>query len=267
MSLKEDWLQKAKEIQEKNDKIMARIPEEYRHYVQHLSRASKVAKKVVQLDKELEGAGYFTTENGTYLNITNAYLTVAGKNAMLTDWVEEKDYRFSIENEIITLKEKFFIKSVIKITNEKGEEIRRATSTVPVNIGGSGVDRTNPFENGETSAVGRALTFLGMGRQLGEIASYEEVVEADRLGEEQQQVAKEGFIIDSFEFKDETRNAGKIRLVDSNGELQVIAGWGRVFKEFISKVDVGSRVKIKTEPFTTQTQEQAQKLVEYECVA
>jgi len=267
MNLKEEWLQKAQTIQEKNGLILAQIPEQYRHYVQYLSRASKVAKKVVNLDKELEEAGYFTTENGTYLNITNAYLTVAGKNAMLTDWVEEKDYRFSIENEIITLKEKFFIKTVIKITNEKGEEIRRATSTVPVNIGGTGVDRTNPYENAETSAVGRALTFLGMGRQLGEIASYEEVVEADRLGEEQQQVAKEGFIIDSFEFKDETRNAGKIRLVDTNGEIQELFGWGKVFQEFVDKAGAGSRVKVKTELFRTQAQQEAHKLVDYEIVA
>ncbi len=267
MSLKEEWLQKAKEIQEKNDKIMARIPEEYRHYVQHLSRASKVAKKVVQLDKELEEAGYFTTDNGTYLNVTNAYLTVAGKNAMLTDWVEEKDYRFSIENEIITLKEKFFIKTVIKITNEKGEEIRRATSTVPVNIGGTGVDRTNPYENAETSAVGRALTFLGMGRQLGEIASYEEVVEADRLSEEQEAAEPEGFIIDSFDFKDETKKAGKIRLVGTNGEIQELFGWGKVFQEFVDKARAGSRVKIKTELFRTQAQQEAQKLVDYEIVA
>lgn len=46
--------------------------------------------------------------------------------------------------------------------------------TASVNIGGRGVDATNPIENAETSALGRALGLAGFG-SLESVASAEEV--------------------------------------------------------------------------------------------
>lgn len=49
--------------------------------------------------------------------------------------------------------------------------------TASVNIGGRGVDATNPIENAETSALGRALGLAGFG-SLESVASAEEVLTA-----------------------------------------------------------------------------------------
>jgi hypothetical protein len=53
-----------------------------------------------------------------------------------------------------------------------------ATGHARVFLNGSGVDATNPLENAETSAVGRALGFLGYGLYGTGIASAEEVLRA-----------------------------------------------------------------------------------------
>lgn len=52
------------------------------------------------------------------------------------------------------------------------------TAHARVFLGGNGVDATNPLENAETSAVGRALGFLGYGLYGTGIASAEEVLRA-----------------------------------------------------------------------------------------
>ena len=51
-------------------------------------------------------------------------------------------------------------------------------------LGGSGVDESNPLENAETSAIGRALGFLGYGVYGTGIASADEVLQAQALRQE-----------------------------------------------------------------------------------
>lgn len=56
-------------------------------------------------------------------------------------------------------------------------EGKQFVGTSSVNIGGKGVDATNPIENAETSALGRALGLAGFG-SLESVASAEEAVTA-----------------------------------------------------------------------------------------
>lgn len=271
----EELREKAKAIREKNEKTIESIPEKYRHFIETLSKTSRVSNKILQLTPELTELGYFATERGTFLKVDQPYLTVAGKRANLVDWTEEKQYRFSIENEIVLIKDQPFIKSVVTVLDESGNAIRKGTSTVPVNIGGSGVDSTNPYENAETSAVGRALTFIGMGHQMPDIASYEEVLNALRRQAEAPDAASaveddpvdDCYLVNAFEVSDQNRKAGKVQLVDPEGEVHSVFIWGKVFENFTKEVQPGSRVRVKTDIIKTTSGEDAQRLIDYEVVA
>lgn len=54
---------------------------------------------------------------------------------------------------------------------------QKFVGTASINFGGRGADQTNPVENAETSALGRALGFAGFG-SIDSVASAEEVREA-----------------------------------------------------------------------------------------
>jgi hypothetical protein len=66
------------------------------------------------------------------------------------------------------------------------------TATADISAGARAVDATNPVENAETSAVGRALGFYGYGTLQGQsgIASAEEVTDAKRRPIEAQKPAE-----------------------------------------------------------------------------
>ena len=67
---------------------------------------------------------------------------------------------------------------VIKATILDAEDRVRATGIAHEVAGSSNVNKTSYIENGETSAVGRALGILGIGIQGGSVASFEEVKRA-----------------------------------------------------------------------------------------
>jgi len=78
------------------------------------------------------------------------------------------------------------------------------TATADISAGARAVDATNPVENAETSAVGRALGFYGYGTLQGQsgIASAEEVRDAKRRPTEAQRPAQQSQAAPAGEWKE-----------------------------------------------------------------
>lgn len=120
-----------------------------------------------------------TQANPFYVDIEAPYMTVDGKIKMAVD------EHMSQGKDLVIDKAEFFLApdgktQLCRVTVHSS--IRGTVSgTIEVGSGG-GVDKYNPYANAETSAVGRALGFLGYGLLGGGIASYEEVLSATRNG-------------------------------------------------------------------------------------
>lgn len=98
------------------------------------------------------------------------YRTVALR---ISDFRGHIDYlNWCIETEILNASDLVQVKAIIR--NEKGEI--KATGLAEEVRGSTNINKTSALENCETSAVGRALAFLGLAGT--EIASADEVVNA-----------------------------------------------------------------------------------------
>ncbi|MDD3040444.1 hypothetical protein [Bacteroides sp.] len=236
MSWKDDVLTKIKLQEEKNAAIVAAIPEKYRHYIQLMDRGTKISNKDLELDKDLLDVGcYVSTDKKTYLPLKSAYFTVMGKIAMLNDWAEQKGYDFVISSAKYTqIGTKWACEKQVTVFDPKGRIVKQASGTASVGFGGNGVDATSPLENAETSALGRALTYLGMGTQTENIASLDEMKEAARreieLGktgettEETTEGIKEKFRVDDLkDFTKDDAPIAKLTVVNTDtGDIQSV---------------------------------------------
>lgn len=117
-----------------------------------------------------------TRENPQSEWVKNPYMTVDGRLTMFTDDMTRQKLRYSIDAEPVHFGEHPAIKASITIYYEHGPSTVSGLSSI--NFGGSGVDRTNPIENADTSALGRALGKLGYGLFGYGIASADEVEDA-----------------------------------------------------------------------------------------
>lgn len=143
----------------------ATIPERFQGFVIGVDQNKKLA------DFEAKPApdGGFAYDGKTFLRLQLPYMTVDGRVA----WAQSEG-PLEIASEPAQIMGEPHIKATAKTV--------RGTATGWSKIGfgaKTGVDRTNPVENAETSAVGRALGFLGYGLFGGlGIASFEEVTRA-----------------------------------------------------------------------------------------
>jgi len=108
-----------------------------------------------------------------YVRVETPYIRVDGRVRMAQD----EHFKLGKALEIRTAFEMAFDIPTCRAT-VKSEVHGACTGTAKVNIGGAGVDKTSPLENAETSAIGRALGFMGYGLLGGGIASAEEVEQA-----------------------------------------------------------------------------------------
>lgn len=108
------------------------------------------------------------------------YLTVARR---IQDFRAEHP-NWSIESEVLSAAELVQVKTTIR--DEAGKVI--ATGLAEEMRGSTNINKTSALENAETSAVGRALAFLGMGGT--EIASADEVANAITQQKEMEMVER-----------------------------------------------------------------------------
>jgi hypothetical protein len=175
MSFKEKIINlKAKERQV-IERAYARTSTEYHGYIVLLEQNLKVASKALEIDSELTNLGVFTYNGKTYLGQQIPYMSVDGRVAMATDEALKKGVQLEISPpEFREISEKLLCDVTVKTARGT------STGTSKINLGGSGVDASNPFENAQTSAIGRALAFQGYGLIGTGIASAEEIELAAR---------------------------------------------------------------------------------------
>ncbi len=117
--------------------------------------------------------------NPLWAEIRLPYLTVDGRVRMAIDEHEAAGRQVHIETAFV-------------MDQTTGQPLARATVKSEVRgtavaharifLNGGGANRSNPVETGETSAVGRALGFLGYGCFGTGVASAEDILRAVRLG-------------------------------------------------------------------------------------
>lgn len=113
--------------------------------------------------------------NPYFVEIAMPYVTVAGRLKMMADEHIAAQCKYEIKAaQFILAPDTKTLLCRIEVDSLRGAVAAHAK----VGINGGGVDATNPYENAETSAIGRALGFLGYGVLGTGIASYEEVTAA-----------------------------------------------------------------------------------------
>jgi len=139
-------------------------PEQYRRFIVPIKQ-----NKVVRAHRD--------QSKRVYAPIVLPYTSVDGRVAMAVDEHRESQATLVIETSFET--------------GPEGERLCKATVTstmlgsrtahAKIMYGGSGADSTNPLENAETSAIGRALGFLGYGLLGTGIASSDEITDAQSV--------------------------------------------------------------------------------------
>jgi hypothetical protein len=116
-----------------------------------------------------------------YAEVRTPYFTVDGRVKMALDEHRDKGGTFELQTafEVEPHSGQLVCRAIVRSTL-----LGQCTATARVFLGArSGVNATNPLENGETSAVGRVLGFMGYGLVGSGIASAEEVQLAQAIGQ------------------------------------------------------------------------------------
>lgn len=181
----DEFMEKIKKLRKTEENQMEQafetIPEQYQCYLYFLQDTEVLAnKEIPDLPKEITDLGVYTYKNKTLINISKPYFGVDGRIKMAVDECMAKGVHFETgQPEIMEIGGVTTMR--VKVTTARGV----TWGTAKIGFGGNGVDSTNPIENAETSAIGRALGFQGYGIVGTGIASYEEVAlarkEADKL--------------------------------------------------------------------------------------
>lgn len=159
------------------------VDEKYHQFIVIIEQNSVVSNRELQIDEKLEELGCFVWQGKTYQRRRAPYMAVDGRIMMMRDEHRKEGAKYSFSQEID------WEHNLLTIYWES-ELYGRTIGTAKIGIGGSGADATNPVENAQTSAVGRALAQAGYGLfGTGSIASAEEVQSAIREREQMEEQA------------------------------------------------------------------------------
>jgi hypothetical protein len=116
-----------------------------------------------------------TKTNPVFAAIRLPYMSVDGRVKMALDEHREQGASLAVQTqfEVEPASNQLLCRATVA-----SALLGTATAHARVFLNGAGVDATNPLENAETSAIGRALGFLGYGLYGTGIASAEEVLQA-----------------------------------------------------------------------------------------
>jgi len=109
------------------------------------------------------------TEDGKLIQVTTEYMAVAGRIKEFTDLHKKQNKKFKFTRYFETDSQGNIICHA-KVYSQIFGTVEATAAAYGKTI----VDKTNPYENAETSAYGRCLGFFGIGI-IENIASYEEV--------------------------------------------------------------------------------------------
>lgn len=160
-----NWMvQKAKKrrnyVAQEMEQARQRIDKAYHDFLVYLPQSEKVGDgEYATPTGELSELGLYCFKGGVYMSIEKPYLTVDGRVQMLRDEHAATNAKFTIHPpNIIPMNEK-----LVMTVQIDSEIYGSATGMIEIGIGGKGADYSNPFANAQTSAIGRALGFLGYG--------------------------------------------------------------------------------------------------------
>jgi hypothetical protein len=134
-------------------------PEEYHQYIIMISTAVRIGG---------------TRENPSYVYVDRPYMQVDGRVRWAVDEATMGGDKMIVNPAQYFSAESGQLLCSKRVACARGESV----GTIEVNVGGGGADRYNAYANAETSALGRALGFLGYGLFGTGIASYEEMESA-----------------------------------------------------------------------------------------
>ena len=144
-----------REAEEACQFAIASTPEAYRGFITLISQNKRVGGK----------------QNPQYATIRLPYMTVDGRIKMARDEHRQGGYNLTIQTTFEPVGDYTVCKAIVT-----SAMLGSAVGHAVVNFGGSGVDASNPIENGESSSIGRALGALGYGLYGTGVASADEVL-------------------------------------------------------------------------------------------
>ncbi|PLR70505.1 hypothetical protein [Bacillus sp. UMB0728] len=175
MSKTPAWaINKAKEIidaaETRGKQALKQIPTEYHEFLVFLPQSVKVGA-ATEIDTEASNLGMYAITSGTYVSVSYPYMAVNGRVKQARDDHRAAGKLLHFEEPVIAEN-----KRSLKVTIHS-ELLGSATgsSVIPSSENAKGAEKDNPLEVAETSAIGRALGFLGYGLIGSGIASAEEV--------------------------------------------------------------------------------------------